>query len=277
MAMAPDQRTERSPRGERSPTSPKRAGLWFLRWSSRMNRLVVLLFALGIVVIAINAKFFLDVSREIGSLATVRPGGNSALTGAVAPEHNTGVWGTSAFRLSTAFAVTVIWFVAVMYLLVKKIVVPVNKVAVAAKAILEGNLSATVPANPHSELGDVSRLLNELSTDFQEILLLTGTAVGDSLSALEKMQQTQDEAPQVSVTDLRHQIHGVRQHLEMLRATVEDFQYYQAKFNGRAAFGDSSDAEEADSVRRHDLHPAVDCGSELDQPHTNRAKGKRDD
>jgi methyl-accepting chemotaxis protein len=172
----------------------------------------------------------------------------------------------------------VAWFVAVMYVLVKKIVVPINKVATAAKAILEGNLSATVPTNPHSELSDVSKLLNELSTNFQEILLLTGTVVGDSLTALEKMQQNLDKAPDVSAEDLRSQIHSVRQHLEMLRATVEDFEYYQAKFNGRAAFGDSPQKEEATSVGRHDrLYPAVDCGSEPNQPHANRPEGKRDD
>ena len=242
-----------------------------------MNTLVVVILALGIVVIAVDAKLFLDVSREIGNPATALPGSNSALTGALARENGATVWNANTTRLSIALGLTVAWFALVMFLLIKRIVVPVNKVAEAAKAILEGDLSATVATNPRNELSDVCRLLNELSTDFQEILLLTGTAVGDSLIALEKVQQALDEAPQVSSEDLRSPIHSVRQHLEMLRATVEDFEYYQAKFNGRAAFG-SCQTEEADSVRPHDgLYPVLDCGSEPNQPHTNRPKGKRDD
>ena len=86
-----------------------------------MNTLVVVILALGIVVIAVDAKLFLDVSREIGNPATALPGSNSALTGALARENGATVWNANTTRLSIALGLTVAWFALVMFLLIKRI------------------------------------------------------------------------------------------------------------------------------------------------------------
>lgn len=257
-------------------TLSARTGLQYFQWSTHMNRLMVLLFLLGFLVVSISAKFFLDATHEMRS-ASVEAPRSSALTAAVSAQDKVGLLETNRTRFAIVLAITVSWFALAMYLITKRIVVPANKMAVAARQMLQGNFGSTLPNDSKGDLADVGKLLNDMSANFQEILLLTGTAVGNSLAALERLDNTVKSNSHGSSAEMHKHIEDMKRHLGTVQTMVQEFTFYQARFDGRAVFGDVADTQGTGGPTVDRENPAIEAVDKLVMPPGSKPKGKRHD
>jgi methyl-accepting chemotaxis protein len=127
----------------------------------------------------------------------------------------------------------------VVYLFVKRIVVPLNLVTQIAKDLSRGNLSVSALKNPHGDVGELGAALNDLAANFQEILLLMGTTVGNSSSTVEKIERALETPNAASRDEIREQLEDLRKDLNLLRSLVHEFEFYQTRFDGQKVVSDS--------------------------------------
>jgi methyl-accepting chemotaxis protein len=74
----------------------------------------------------------------------------------------------------------------VMTLFTKKIMIPLSRILDAVRLISDGDFSATVPEYTKDELGELARRINELSANYQELLLLSKDITGQMKDVLAK-------------------------------------------------------------------------------------------
>ncbi|MBM3301647.1 MAG: HAMP domain-containing protein, partial [Deltaproteobacteria bacterium] len=154
-------------------------------------------------------------------------------------------------RIWTAIiaTITLVCIVSILYLLAKKIIVPLDLVTLATKDISRGDLSITVPTNPHSCLEELGQALNDLTANFQEVLLFTGTTAANSRSSVEKIEKALESRGEKPDDELLEQIRGVTQDLETLGSMVEAFTFYQARFDGQTVIGELCPDKDSDIGR----------------------------
>jgi methyl-accepting chemotaxis protein len=230
MALQQLQYKSRLPGGDGNPAPT--SGVGFLRRVSLTKKLAVIFFLLALAAVGVNFKFMLDLSPDLkGKTGTdVRQDvhGDGAAVGETSVSQH-------AYRNRMAFLLgtLVVCFGSIIYLFVKKVVVPLNSVEVAARRISRGNLGVALPANPGGEIGALGEAINDLAANYQEVLLLTGATAGNSISAVERIEKMLDQQGQAPNEELREQIRVIRQDLETLSSLVKDFEFYHARFDGR--------------------------------------------
>lgn len=84
----------------------------------------------------------------------------------------------------------------VMLLFSKRIVIPLDRIIKGTRAISNGDFSTTLPEQSHDELGELSRRINELATNYQELILLARNISGQARLSLKKspVENQVDEA-----------------------------------------------------------------------------------
>lgn len=73
----------------------------------------------------------------------------------------------------------------VMTLFTKKIMIPLSRILDTVRKISEGDLSATVPEYTRDELGELACRINDLSANYQELLLLSKDITGQMKTLLD--------------------------------------------------------------------------------------------
>jgi len=202
------------------------------RPKSLTKRLVVTFCLLALAAVAVNAKFIADVSWEMTSTkASVGLHVKDQESHVVAEEPAASY--AYRNRMIILLGMMVICFGSIIYLFVSRVVVPLNAIEQAAKEISRGNLAVTFPRNPSGEIGALGEVMNDLAANLQEILLLTGTSAGNSLSEVETIEQVLTEGDAPCVQEIQERIRSIRKDLEMLSSLATDFEFYQTSFDGR--------------------------------------------
>ncbi|MBI5570262.1 MAG: HAMP domain-containing protein [Desulfomonile tiedjei] len=193
------------------------------------NRLVLIFCILALIAVAANVTLLLDVSSELP---------NATIIGSQGPPATTGKAANAAFHerfrnlLTLVLAVTVMCFGCIIYLFVSRVVKPLKAVTDATREMAKGNLGVTAPVDHNGELGELGHVINDLVVNFQEVLLLTGTAVGNSSSVVERIERALEREGLADANDLGEQVTALRKDLDMLRSVVRDFQFYHTRFDG---------------------------------------------
>ena len=99
--------------------------------------------------------------------------------------------------MSLVLGVTILCLASMIYLYVHKIHRPLKQVVRATKEMSNGNLSDPIRPNGRDEVGELAGVINDLAANYQEVLLLTGTAVGKSSSAVERIEKVLDQGRQI--------------------------------------------------------------------------------
>jgi len=230
-----------APNLNKGSSAPPRGGcnsafserITFRNWTRLQKRLVALFCGLALVAVAVNIKFLIDsgagvhTSSNPGEAYTLADQtGQANLLETVRRDNRD--------RLLILLGISSVCFASIIYVFVKRIVVPLNYVARAAKQIQDGNLQITVMSNPADASGDLAPVLNDLSANFQEVLLLTGTVAGNSCEAVGKIEKILGEHDGTMSSDqVREQIRLIREDLEMLSSVVQEFSLFQTRFDGR--------------------------------------------
>lgn len=197
---------------------------------------------LALAAIAFSIKLIVDVNRDIARNAGIHQIGSPEEKRVAYEEYQTVLY-ECRNRMLVLLVVTIVCVGAITYLFLKKILIPLRKMARAADKISQGNFNVTVPSNPGGEIGQLGEIINDLSVNFQEVLLLTGTAVGNSFSAIEKIETLLKSDTSASTEQVRLQVQLLRKDMEMLSSVVKDFEFYQAQFDGRQAISGGPGAD----------------------------------
>jgi HAMP domain-containing protein len=200
----------------------------------RKRLLVIYLLLVGSIV-AVNVAFTLQVTSE----ATTNDGRTlqeQVETRNVVSTHSGTLTG------STLSKSTLVWiFVAlvafalsyIMYLLLTRIFRPLEAIVKTAREISEGNLSVSVPLERRDEIGKLGQTVNDIAVNYQEVLLFTGTKVGNLRSAVSVLEDALDREENTQTDmEVREQLEVMRRELEGLSDVVQQFRFYKARFNG---------------------------------------------
>lgn len=277
MPMAPETHTARSASRGDANTSFHKGSSSLLRSTGRLKRLILLFFFFGLIAIAVNVKFLLDVNSEMGQLTRLESG-RQAIGSVASTANSEAMLRTTRNRIAVLLGITVICFGSVLYLFVKRVVSPLNTLTRALQEMTTGNLSVTVPTNPHTDIGELGEAVNDLAANFQEVLLLTGTIAGNSVSAVEQIEKAWECQGTTSGDELCAQIRLVRQDLETIASMVKEFEFYQARFNGRDVAENVSGRKKPDAGRLSDrVRSRTTINEQPPEACDNRPKGKCDD
>ncbi len=236
--MAPDKRKvslsssgsyARSPARKR-PSNRNPEGL--------LKKLLIIFCLLGLIAVGANVKFLLDTSAEIREHIETGPDQQVKRT-IGQPEDSVTILQASRQRIVILLGITVICFGSVVYLFFKRVVVPLNLVTQIAGELSRGNLSVSALRNPHGDLGDLGVALNDLAANFQEVLLLMGTTVGNCSSTVERIEKALETRSAASLDDIREQLENIKTDLVLLRSLVQEFEFYQTRFDGQKVVSDN--------------------------------------
>lgn len=207
-----------------------------------LKRLLIIFCLLGLIALGANVKFLLDTSAEIGKHVETGLAPSAKLTVGATIESLATLQAAEK-RIALLLGITFLCFGSMVYLFVKRVVVPLNLVTQIAKDLSRGDLSVTALSNPHGDVGELGAALNDLAANFQEILLLMGTTVGNSCSIVARIESTLETADGASHDEIRKQLENLRKDLSLLRSLVQEFKYYQIHFDGQKVVSDNMGRE----------------------------------
>jgi methyl-accepting chemotaxis protein len=199
------------------------------RWSKRLLTTFVMLAALCL---AAQVILWVGMSGGISEGMHVQEATDGAFQ-PVNPSQARGVYRSSGTYLVILMAVTIGCFGVILYLFMKKVVVPLRRVTAVLSEIAGGNLGVTVPSSLRHEMGDLGQMVNDVAANFQEVLLLTGTTVGNvrcSLEAMEKLSKSEGNPDEQS--GLQEHLEAAKRDVDCLGVAVKSFTFYQTSFSG---------------------------------------------
>ena len=126
-------------------------------------------------------------------------------------------------KIVVMFGVLTIVMAIVMMMFVKNITRPLQRTLDTAKLINDGDLSQVIRIEAHDEVGQLGIVINELTSNFQEIATSTSTMI----SAIESRLNTLSESLADNNPDDAEQINKIRQELDALHAFVDSFNLLQ--------------------------------------------------
>ncbi len=113
---------------------------------------------------AIEMIFFLKGERVLGILST------AYLTSTSVPEQTVNL---ILFKTGLMLVILLLGIGLVMLLFTKRIMFPLNQIIEGTRAMSDGDFSVTLPDQARDELGELSRHINDLTANHQELILLT--------------------------------------------------------------------------------------------------------
>ncbi len=126
-------------------------------------------------------------------------------------------------------------FAAIIYFLNHRILRPISVVCGTVEEMAKGNLATTALIHHGSHLTGLASAVNDLSVNFQEILLLTGTSIGNSRERLEIIDKLlrKNELSATDLSRIREELDNLNADIDLLEYMVKQFQLYRTEFDGR--------------------------------------------
>lgn len=126
-------------------------------------------------------------------------------------------------KIVVMFGVLTIVVAIVMMMFVKNITRPLQRTLNTARLINDGDLSQVITIEAYDEVGQLGIVINELTSNFQEIATSTSAMIG----AIESSIDTLSAALPDDDADKTEQIEKIRQELDALYAFIASFNLLQ--------------------------------------------------
>ena len=126
-------------------------------------------------------------------------------------------------KIVVMFGVLTIVVSIVMMMFVKTITRPLQRTLDTARLINDGDLSQVIRIEAQDEVGQLGIVINELTSNFQEI----ATSTSAMINAIESRLDTLSESLPDNNPDNAEQITLIRQELDALHAFVDSFNLLQ--------------------------------------------------
>ncbi len=149
----------------------------FLPTSGLHRQLIFYTVFVGIVFLtmAIEMTFFLMGERVLGTLSG---SGQSIL-----PAETVNL---ILLKMAVMLGNLLLGIGLVMLLFTKRIMFPLSRIIEGTRAMSQGDFSATLPDQSRDELGELSRRINDLTANHQELILLVGNMTEQARQALRR-------------------------------------------------------------------------------------------
>ncbi len=235
--MAPESLRNPAASESRVNLAPQEKYVWQVRLGALRHKIVFSVCVMALIMILINIKFILDLDVSI-------PGGIVAAE--LCEKITDGKTGITQFlesmklRFVALLAMGVLSFSIIIYLLVKKILLPIDKVRRMLEEMSKGNLNVSAFSHEDRSLRELAASANEVSTNFQEVLLFIGTTVGNAKVAVDRMESILNGVQgQPLSEDLHEQIRVLNRDLDALGGILKGFEFYHTHFDGRKVVANS--------------------------------------
>ncbi len=201
----------------------------------RRRLLVAYILLVGVVIVA-NVALIMEVTGEATTKNSHRSGEPVIAQGF---KHLLSrLWGFSPARSSAllvflSLSISIVGCGYSFYLLVGKILRPLDTIAGAAREISEGNLSVAVRSDGKDEMAGLSRTMIDIAANYQEVLLFMGAKVGNLRLVLRRIENDLEGGKNPdSGRVLRDQLEIMERELAALSEVVQQFRFYKARFDG---------------------------------------------
>jgi len=122
-------------------------------------------------------------------------------------------------KIVVMFGVLTIVMAIVMMMFVKNITRPLQRTLDTAELINDGDLSQVIKIETHDEVGQLGVVINELTSNFQEIASSTSGMINAIESRIDDLSKTLDD----NASDSTKQISLIRHELDSLRMFIDSF------------------------------------------------------
>ena len=180
-------------------------------------------FLIAIAAMMIGVEFYFEMSKpglkqEICENPVV-------ITNAINPvsEDESSALSNLRNKIVVMFGVLTIVMAIVMMMFVKNITRPLQRTLDTAELINDGDLSQVIKIETHDEVGQLGIVINELTSNFQEIASSTSGMVNAIESRIDALSKTLDD----DATESTKQIKLIKRELDSLRAFVDSFNLLQ--------------------------------------------------
>jgi methyl-accepting chemotaxis protein len=137
-------------------------------------------------------------------------------------------------RIKRQAAVSLVFFLMAavfgFYTVNKRTVIPLNKIISGLETIQDGNLDVTMNTGGCREVEKIESLINEISSNFQEILLLVWTHSDKSVASCHRITEVIRQLPNIDM-ELLTDVASIHQRLREMRSLVSEFEFYDVTLN----------------------------------------------
>ena len=126
-------------------------------------------------------------------------------------------------KIVVMFGVLTIVMAIVMMMFVQNITRPLQRMLNTAELINDGDLSQVINIETHDEVGQLGVVINELTSNFQEIASSTSGMINEIEARIDVLSSTLAE----DATDSTKQITLIKHELDSLRAFIDSFNLLQ--------------------------------------------------
>ena len=130
-------------------------------------------------------------------------------------------------KIAIMFGVLTFVVSIVMMMFVKNITRPLQRTLETAKLINDGDLSQVIKIENHDEVGQLGIVINELTSNFQEIASSTSVMINAIESRIDELSRSLPDDRADDKAGSSKQITLIRQELDALRAFVDSFNLLQ--------------------------------------------------
>lgn len=139
---------------------------------------------------AVEMTFFLRGERVLGVLSSICPSDLSA-----------GTVNLVLRKMALMLGNLLLGIGLVMLLFTKRIMFPLSRIIEGTRAMSNGDFSVTLPDQSRDELGELSRRINDLTANHQELILLAGNITEQAKNSLKQSAGAQGVDEAVSILD----------------------------------------------------------------------------
>jgi methyl-accepting chemotaxis protein len=123
--------------------------------------------------------------------------------------------------------------VLALFLFIRYFVTPMDKMAVIARRITEGNLGEVVPICSCNEISQLGESYNDLSINLQEIILLVWNLTRDSSALLDQMiEKDADHSDDGIFMPIRQDLVSIREQFQAMEDVILSFDLYDVHIEG---------------------------------------------
>ncbi|MCK4705004.1 MAG: methyl-accepting chemotaxis protein [Gammaproteobacteria bacterium] len=174
---------------------------------------------IAIAAMMIGVEFYFEMSKsglqqEICANPTVT---NEIVN--LTPDNESAALSNLRNKIVVMFGVLTIVMAIVMMMFVKNITRPLQRTLDTAELINDGDLSQVIKIETHDEVGQLGIVINELTSNFQEIASSTAGMINAIESRIEALSKTLDD----NDTESARQITLIKRELDSLHAFIDSF------------------------------------------------------
>ena len=138
--------------------------------------------------------------------------------------------------LAVVFLVILTGNVLALFLFIRYFVTPMDKMAVVAHRITEGNLGESFQLHRCTEISRLGESYNDLSINLQEIILLVWNLTRDSLAHLDRVIKNDADHPDGVISmPIRQDLMFIREEFQAMEDMILSFDLYDVHIDGNRA------------------------------------------